>query len=270
MKRISGILLWILLSMMVTQAEAQNQSADSLVFRSDVERLFVQAMRHFQGARFDSAAALFMRCIKEFPIHHRTTGAYIMAGKAYYRLGNFRESVRILKNFIDLYPGSSYIPDAHYTLGLDFYRMLRYDDAAEELVTAHRLSGDALLRSRSEKLLDGLASQYLTVADLQLLLGSTPTQPVDVLLSVRLAERLLRSGDVKAARDLLLPLVDLPPRVAYIDKAIDLLRRVQGSGVLKIGVVLPLMLKTSQPGQGDLGVEMYDGIKLAVEEYNLA
>lgn len=268
MRRIVGVVLVGGFLSALPIHPVRGQSVDSLVFRPDVERLFVQAMRHFQAERFDSAAAGFMRAIREFPLHHRTTGAYIMAGKAYYRLGNFRESVRILKNLIDLYPASAYVADAHYSLGLDFFRMLRYDDAAEELVQAHRLSSDALLRARAEKLLDNLAAEYLTVADLQLLLNAAPPQPLDVLLAVRLAERLMRTGDVRAARDLLLPIVELPAQVAFVDRAVDLLRRLQGSGVLKVGVVLPLMLKTSQPGQRDLGVEMYDGIKLAVEEYN--
>lgn len=270
MRKLFRFFALIGVTVLVLSGSASGQVIDSLTFRPDVERVFVQAMRHFQAERFDSAAAAFLRCIREFPFHHRTTGAYIMAGKATYRLGNFRESVRILKNFIDLYPESSYLPDAHYTLGLDFFRMMRYDDAAEELVTAHRLSDDVVLRSRAERLLERLAEQYLSVGDLQLLLNSAPRRPVDILLSIRLAERLLRTGDVKAARSLLVPFIDLPANVAYVDRAIDMLRRIEGSGVIKIGVVLPLMLKLSQPGQRDLGVEMYDGIKLAVEEYNAA
>ena len=247
---------------------AQPTREDSLSFRPDVEKVFVDAMRNFTAERFDSAAVLFMRCIREFPFNHRTTGAYIMGGKAYYRSGNYRESVRVLKNFIDLHPESAYVPDAHYSLGLNFFRMLRSDDAAEELVRAHQLSGDGLVRTRSERLLDDLAAEILTVADLQLLLGSELPQNLQVLLSVRLAERLYRSGDIKTAQEILLPLTELPPGTAHVDRALDLLRRVQGSGILKVGVVLPLLMKSGQASQRELGLEIYDGIKLAVEEYN--
>lgn len=249
-------------------AHSQSAIADSLSFRPDVERVFVEAMRHFQASRFDSAAVMFMRCIREFPLNHRTTGAYVMGGKAYYRLGNFRESVRILKNFIDLHPESGYVSDAHYTLGLNFFRMLRYEDAAEEFIAANRLTQDPVVRVRSERLLDELATENLSVADMQLLLGNEMVQPVQVLLSVRLAERLYRSGDVKAAQDILIPVSQLPPSIDYVDRAVELLRRVQGSGSLKIGVVLPLMLKV--PGQRELGADMHDGMKMAAEEYNQA
>lgn len=251
-----------------SEIRAQLTRQDSLSFRPDVEKIFVDAMKHFTAERYDSAAGLFMRCLREFPFHHRTTGAYIMGGKAYYRLGNYRESVRILKNFIDLHPESGYIPDAHYTLGLNFFRMLRSDDAAEELILAHQLTGDPLVRSRSERLLDDLAGEVLTIADLQLLLGNGLPENLRVLLSVRLAERLYRSGDIKSAQEMLLPVSALPPGIPYVDRAVELLRRVQGSGILKVGVILPLMMKSAQAAQRELGTEIYDGIKLAAEEYN--
>ncbi|HEX9614595.1 MAG TPA: ABC transporter substrate-binding protein, partial [Bacteroidota bacterium] len=250
------------------EAAGQMQRTDSLSYRPDVERVFVVGMKQFQQGAFDSAAASFLRCLTEFPFNHRTTGAYIMGGKSYYRLGNFRESVRLLKNFTDLYPESTYLPDAHYTLGLNFFRMLRYDDAAEEFAAAHRLTQDRLIQARAEKLLDNLATNYLTVAEMQLLMDNDLPETLRVLMSVRLAERMYRSGDIKTAQDLLLPVTQLPPGVAYVDQAVELLRLVQGGGVLKIGVVLPLMLKSAQPSVRELGTELYDGMKFAAEEYN--
>ncbi|MBI3006475.1 MAG: hypothetical protein HYY49_13845 [Ignavibacteriales bacterium] len=80
---------------------------DSVGFRPEVERLFVEAMRVFTAGRFDSAASLFAKHIKDFPRSHRSTGSYIMGAKAYYRLENFRESIRFLKDLIDLYRGCS-------------------------------------------------------------------------------------------------------------------------------------------------------------------
>ena len=259
--------LIVFLTVLLTGALSAQE--DSLTFRPDVERLFVSAMKHYGDAQFDSAAVLFVRCMKEFPYNHRTTGASIMAGKAYYRLGNYRESVRLLKNFLDLYPVSRYLPDAHYTLGLDYFRMLRYEDAATEFSLAYETTADAVTRDRSLRLLDELALTYLSVAELQLLIGSSASDPVKVLLTLHLAERIYRTGDVKSAQDLLAPVALLPPSTPYVDKAIDLLQRIQFSGSIKIGAVLPLMLKSQQASMRELGVDLLDGMKMAVEEYNL-
>ncbi|MEK7748693.1 MAG: hypothetical protein AAB269_01400, partial [Bacteroidota bacterium] len=89
---------------------------DSIVFRPDVERLFVDGMRYFNSGQYDSAALWFTRNVREHPRSHRVTGAYIMGSKAFYMTGNFRESVRFLKDLIDLFPESRYVDDAHYTL----------------------------------------------------------------------------------------------------------------------------------------------------------
>ena len=247
---------------------ALSAQEDSLVFRPDVERVFVVAMKSFGDAQFDSAAAMFVRCVKEYPYNHRTTGAHIMAGKSYYRLGNYRESVRLLKNFLDLYPASRYLPDAHYTLGLDYFRMLRYEDAASEFSVAYETAGDAVTRDRSIQLLNELAVNYMSVAELQLLLGSTTSDAVKAVLTLHLAERIFRTGDVKSAQDILAPIALLPPSTPYVDKAIDLLQRIQVSGTIKIGALLPLMLKSQQASMRELGVDLLDGMKMAVEEYN--
>ncbi|MBI2619165.1 MAG: penicillin-binding protein activator [Ignavibacteriales bacterium] len=260
--------LFLLLLGCTVPAAAGAFQIDSLAFRPDVERVFVDAMRHFSASRFDSAAALFMRCLKEFPTNHRTTGASIMAGKTYYRLGNYRESVRVLKNFIDLFPESNYVPDAHYSLGLDYFRMLRYEDSAAELVVAHQVASDATLRERAEKLLDEIAASYLTIAQMQLLLGNGVSDPVRVLLTVRLAERIYQTGDIKSAQDILRPVASFPPSILYVQKALELLERIEVAGELKVGVLVPLMLKAVQPSQRDLGVELLNGMKQAVEEYN--
>src|SRR3990172_509236 len=219
--------LTLLLSIVLTGVSSAQD--DSLLFRPDVERVFVAAMRHFSGARFDSAAAQFVRCMRDFPYNHRTTGAMVMAGKAYYRLGNYRESVRLLKNFLDLYPKSRYLQDAHYTLGLDYFRMLRYEDAASELSIAFETAPDDLTRDRSLRLLDELAMNYLSLADLQLLLPSAASDAVKVTLTIHLAERIYRSGDVKSAQDLLQPIAMLPPSTPNVNRAIELLQRIQRS-----------------------------------------
>jgi TolA-binding protein len=131
---------------------------DSITFRPEVEHQFVEGMKYFQAGVFDSAAALFLRNIRDFPRSHRATGAYIMGAKALYEIKSYKESVRLLKDLIDLYPQSSYVDDAHYSLGLDYYRMGRYEDAASEFLTVRTISHKPVLLSRAEKMSDILMS----------------------------------------------------------------------------------------------------------------
>ncbi len=243
-------------------------AADSILFRPDVERLFVEAMRHFQAERFDSAAVMFDAIVKDMPRSHRETGAYIMGAKALYRAGGFRESIRFLKDLLDIYPQSSYADDAHYTLGLNYLRLRRYEDAAEEFLTVREATSDRRLSIRSERLLANVAAERLAAGELQLLANDAKTAEMKALLNLRLAEILFRNGDARAAQDLLLAVSTMNPAIPYVGEALRFLENVRKGGGIKIGVVLPLMMRSEKAGMQELGAEFLDGIRLAAEEHN--
>jgi ABC-type branched-subunit amino acid transport system substrate-binding protein len=265
--RRSGV-SWIFGWLIVGLTHVAPAQQDSIAFRHEVEKAFVDGMRLFEAGRHDSAAAEFVRCIRDYPQSHRSTGAYIMAGKAFYRAGNYRESIRLLKTLIDLYPQSSYVDDAHYTLGLSYYGMLRHEDSALEFLTARQQSKDPSIQRRSEALLNDIAAEHLSIGQLQLLLADATIDEMRALLTVRLAEKVFRAGDPKGAQQLLQPIIALPPGVRYVEYAVALADSIERGGVIKFGVVLPLMLRSFQPGARDLGAEMMDAMKLAVDEYN--
>ncbi len=240
---------------------------DSIVFKPEAEREFVDAMKLFQAGQFDTASVLFTQLIKDYPIGHRTTGAFIMGAKAFYELKNYRESIRLLKNLIDRYPQSTYIDDAHYTLAINYFRSGRYEDAASECIIVLQTSHEKKLTERSEKLVEALASSYLTLSELQQLQPDAKSDEMKSLVTVRIAEKLLRIGDVSTAEEMLHKIASLPPQIKYVSDALALLEQIENRG-MKIGVILPLMLKAESPLTRALGVEFLEGIRLAVDEYN--
>ena len=250
-------------------ANLRSQSLpDSILYQPEVEREFVEAMKSFQAGSFDTAAVLFVRTLREYPRSHRTTGSFIMGAKAYYELKNYRESIRLLKDLIDLFPQSSYLDDAHYTLGLDYYQLGRYEDAASEFMVVFQTSHEPRLLTRSEKMLDILTSSYLTLAELQLLQPDAKSSELRALVTVRVAEKLLKTGDLASAQEMLRTVAALPPFIKYVGEALSILEQLEKRGGVKIGVVLPLMLKAENPSIRALGVEFLQGIQLAVDEYN--
>jgi TolA-binding protein len=205
MKRMTTRRLTALLvaGLLVAPAAVCSVQQDSMVFRGDVEHEFVEAMRSFTSQKFDSAAALFSRILRQYPRSHRTTGTYIMGAKAYYRLGNYRESIRMLKDLMDLYPQSQYVNDAHYTLGLDYFRLDRYEDAAGEFLIVRQGSQKIQLVKRSELMLDMLATNQLTVAELQMMLPVATKDVTKALINLAIGEKIYRTGDVKNAEAVL-------------------------------------------------------------------
>jgi ABC-type branched-subunit amino acid transport system substrate-binding protein len=266
--KISTILPAILVALVVSAFSIQSQTlTDSIVFKPEAERKFVDAMKTFQAGRFDTAAVEFSRILKNYPQSHRTTGAFIMGAKAFYELKNYRESIRLLKYLIDLYPQSSYIEDAHYTLALDYFRTGRYEDAASECFIVLQKSQEKQLAARSETLVEMLTSSYLTLPELQRLQSEAKSDEMKSLVSIRIAEKLLRTGDIVTAGEMLHKIASLPPDKKYVRDALALLEQMKNRG-MKIGVLLPLMLKAESPSTRAMGIEFLEGIQLAVDEYN--
>jgi ABC-type branched-subunit amino acid transport system substrate-binding protein len=252
---------------MICGSQAQT-FPDSIVYKPEVEREFVEAMKLFKAEKYDSASLMFVHNLKEYPRSHRSTGSFIMGAKAFYELKNYRESIRLLKDLIDLYPQSNYVDDAHYTLGLDYYRIGRYEDAATQFIIVIQSSLDKRLVARSEKLIEMLTSTNLTLSELQLLQDDAASDEMKSLVTVRIAENILRTGDFTGAGDMLRKVAALPPNNKYVNEALSLLEQMEKRGGVKIGVVLPLMVKTDNLATRALGVEFLQGVQLAVDEYN--
>ncbi len=251
----------------VSAASAQIVS-DSITFRPEVEQQFVEGMKFFKAGVYDSAAAVFSKTLREYPRSHRATGAYIMAAKAYYHLKNFPESIRLLKDLNDLYPQSAYIDDAHYALGLDYYELERYEDAAAEFIIACDTAADTKVKSRSELFLNTLAKEKLSTSELYLLRSRTKSNLTKALINLRLAEKLNRANNIFDAQEALRIVVALPPSTPYVSDALTLLDQLTTHEGIKIGALLPLMMNDEKSPVHTMGLEFCAGMQLAVEEYN--
>jgi ABC-type branched-subunit amino acid transport system substrate-binding protein len=104
---------------------------------------------------------------------------------------------------------------------------------------------------------------------LQLLLADAHQDEVKALLTVALAERIFRAGDTKTAEELLKPISTQPDHSRFAARAREMLEKIRSGGVLKVGVLLPLLLHAGQRAEKEPGEELLAGVKLATEEHNL-
>lgn len=241
---------------------------DSLEFDGAAERSFVSAMRLFIAEDYDSSSRVFMRHLRVFPRSHRTTGAYVMGGKALHEARRYRESIRLLKDLIDLYPNSTYVDDAHYTLALDYYSLQRYEDALDEIIIVREMAEDTTLWRRTEELVDRLASLHLPLERMEEGIRRSPDAVLRVLLSLRMAERIERQGDIRRAVSVLDGVAGLSRSVKYVDQVYALLERLEAGRTLKIGVALPLMMTSTRPGAREVGLEFLEGMRIAADRFN--
>ncbi|MBF8294788.1 MAG: hypothetical protein HW389_1333 [Bacteroidetes bacterium] len=241
---------------------------DTVLYHPAVERNFQDAMRLFQEHRYQAASLAFERIVDRRENTHRTSASYVMAAKSLYRLGEYRSSVTLLRKFLDRFEKSEYVDDAVYTLGLDFYQLEQYKESARSFLEARQISGDPVLAARAEKMLGVAASSNLEIPDLRELLRDANQPVTKALVTLLLAEKVLRTGDARGARELLGTVLALPRTHYLVEEAQAMLERIDRSGVVRIGVVLPLTFKSDQSSIQGLGQELLDGIRLAADEYN--
>ena len=265
---LSLTLLFLLTSVSVCEAYSVNQGQDSVVYKTAAERQFQDALKFFTDGRYREAGVGFQRIINQPEVSHRTTAAYLMAAKSLYHQSEYRSSAALLRRFLDRFHRSEYIDDAHYTLALDYYQIEQYNESAELFLRVHQTSSDTVLAARSGKMLELVVPANLEIPGLRALLPLAQSREMKAFLSLALAEKVLRTGDAPGAKEALRPVLALPPGNARRAEAQAMMERIDHSGVVKVGVVLPLTLKSDESSLQGIGEEMLNGIKLAADEHN--
>jgi ABC-type branched-subunit amino acid transport system substrate-binding protein len=241
---------------------------DSVLYMSAVERSFQEGMNLFRSERFGDAAAAFEQILDLPGKNHRTSAAYLMAAKARYHQGDYPGSVTLLQSFLSRFDRSEYIDDASYTLALDYYQLGEYRESARAFLHVRHTSRDSALSARAVRMLGIVAEENLDNDALRELLSEAKQTETKALLTVRLAQKILQTGDARGTRELLSTIMGLPGSLPAVVEAQALMKKIELSGVVRIGVVLPLTAKGDPSAVHGAGEEMLDGIQLATDEYN--
>lgn len=239
-----------------------------IIYSEEAEKTFATALQHFKAKDFQTAYTLFVKVFQARPANQRTTAAYVMGAKALFNLENHRESIRLLKNFLDEYPESQYVDDAHYTLGLNYYVQKRYEDAWLEFLIVTEISQDQKLVGNARALFETISDEHLTSGTLKFLTSEATNPKSKSLLTVKLAEKYFQESNFDEARTIVLEFLQRNPNDPYIDLAKSLLVRLGKGNIVKVGVMLPLFLTSKEEALKEVGNEMLEGIQYAVDESN--
>jgi ABC-type branched-subunit amino acid transport system substrate-binding protein len=251
-----------------TSVQSQGARQDIVVYKSDVERVFQDALKLFRENRYGEASEKFRHILEIPEVTQRTSAAFLMRAKSLYHQGEYLSSVSLLRTFLSRFDKSEYLDDATYTLGLDFYQLEQYKESAQSFLTVRETSVDTVLAARAGRMLGIVAKANLEMPEVRALIRDSHQSGTRASLMLSLAEKVLRTGNTQETRELLRTVLTLSPMGALAGEAKAMLERMDRSGVVRIGVVLPLTFKSDQTSVGGLGQELLDGIHLATDEYN--
>jgi len=232
---------------------------------------FRSALELFEAGEFRQAAERFQAVIAEHPTSHRTTASYLMQARCYLRLNDNLRAARTLRTLLDLYPQTSYRPDAHLDLGTVLERIGREEDALVE----YRAAWEGLEPGSPPKLvaltiaaLDSLTARSIAPSRLREIARRASEEPEQVYFWLRAAEIEINRQNYVGAVEAFDTLTLIRRDTAFAERVESLYRRITARSSLTLGVLVPLLAESEPSAVQELGTEIAEGIAFAVEQYH--
>jgi len=224
----------------------------------------------YQSYQYDEASKIFTRIADE-DFNRRTTAALLFEGKINLLQSNEPEAQLVFNKLFQKYASSKYIDEAYMSLADYYLENAIYAKSLRQLclliLNTKSPSYDSLARSVGEK----ITLLHLDNNNLDSLIG-TLTNPKDhtYLLWLKGKLYLLNNNSLKAKECFTDIELNYPGSVEK-DKAARLLADInlpdENNGNL-LGVILPVYQKDTNYSRVEPSVEILEGIKFAVFEYN--
>ncbi len=262
--------LFGMLALIVLAGQSNAQEMPERV--EGVDAIFQQAVDSYSSGDFAGAQAGFEKIIRDFPVNQRTTAAFVMKAKCQLATGESLEAARTLRMFMTRFPESSYRADAGYTLGLAFLSSQRYDSAVESFMDAweHLTGGGSQDRLQREIIiaLDAVIDSNFNVVKTRNLVLEAPAGKQRGYLWLKVAEKHAGMAETAMAESALdsIGVYSADPLFA---PRIAALRGIVGQrGSIKIAALLPLMKNDPSSTVRQIGEELLEGIRFAVDAHN--
>jgi ABC-type branched-subunit amino acid transport system substrate-binding protein len=239
-------------------------------YSAEAERLFRAGLSDFSAGRHASAVSEFQKIIVSLPNSHRITAAYVMCGKALFEEREFLEAGRTLRSFLAMFPTSTYVADAHLTLGNVYERIGRGQDALREF----HLTWGTLPIPRPQNLLGALVASMDSVLDqatsplmTRRLLSEATVADERAYLWVKIGEKELEQENIVGAAVAVDTLDRHYPDSPFEKRIVPIRARLTGSTDVKLLALLPLMRKSPPSAVREVANDVYEGILYAVDRY---
>jgi branched-chain amino acid transport system substrate-binding protein len=261
-------ILLLSVCLMTSWGMASARQEDPVV--RDPETLFSRGVNAYDLGRYREAADQFGHLTTLFPRSVRVTAALIMKAKALYLLGDNIESAKAARALLSDFSSSVYCADAHGVLGSIFHRIGRNDEALQEISQAYAsltTPAPPRLQDALGSLVDTIAGMHLTADGITQAIADAKPRELQSRLILNLAEKHATAENTRAARSVLDSLLATFPEMQGEPRVMSLLMRIAQRSEVKIGVLLPLMLKEPPTAAKEIAEDVNDGIEYAAEKF---
>jgi ABC-type branched-subunit amino acid transport system substrate-binding protein len=259
--------IFVLLVCLLPVASPAQESVD---YSEKAEQMFKDGLAFFSAGSYRDAVTQFDRVTRDFPACQRVTAAWVMKGKAYFRMEENLEAARTLKTFLAKYPSSTYTSDAEVTLGDVYQRIGRVEEAVQSYASAWRrlpLPIPSKLWREIVAALDSTIDQSISVTTLERMVSESRLGGERAYYWLKIAEKEAARENIVAATVALDTLSFRYPDNSFRERIALLKSRITLRSAVRLGALLPLMRTADPSAMKEVGNEVYDGVLYAMEEY---
>jgi branched-chain amino acid transport system substrate-binding protein len=240
----------------------------------EIKKQFNLAVNLYKANSFYQAHSIFNKIIDNYEFNSRTTASYFFSSKIYFEQERYDEAERLITKFLELYPSSSYTDEMRMMYVKLNLQQEDYYGALRELAFLVERTDSENYRHRAKGIGGKVAYYYLNSTEIKQLYDSFTGSIVKPFLLLQLGKAISKEGDLLNAKKSLSELINNYPGSEEYTEAADYYsslsnQTITNSSATLIGVILPLQRNSTGQITSTASLEILEGIKFALSEFNL-
>jgi len=240
----------------------------------EIKRQFNLAVNLYSANSYYQAQSIFNKIINDYELNSRTTASYFFSSKIYLEQERYDEAESLITKFLEHYPSSSYTDEMRMMYGKLNLQQEDYYGALRELAFLIGRTDSENYRDSAKSIGEKIAYYYLNSTQIEQLYDSYTGSIVKPFLLLQLGKVFYKEGDLINAKKSLSELIknysaseEYSETVDYFGSLPD--QTVPNSTAILIGVILPLQRSAIGQITSTESLEILEGIKFALSEFNL-
>ena len=247
-----------------------NLSFSQVVTEEEINSNFDSALSLFNSGKYEESLDSFTKFLADYRYNSKTTAAEFFKAKIHLEIKQLNQFKFTADQFLELYPRSNYVDEIRLMLTKYYLEIANYYNAFKEILFIIEKPNSSLYEKKAKKIGEGIAAKYLNEIQLEKLYSSFTSTKVRPYILLQQGKYLLRNGDVFNAENTFEELINSYPESAEFNEAQKLsdysYNPVKANII--IGVMLPLEAISESEYSSQSAIEILEGIKFAVEEFN--
>ncbi len=260
--------LYIITFLFTSYTFSQNIKNDEIASQ------FNLAINFYNSGNYHQANSVFSRIINAYELNNRTTASYFFSSKIFVEQQNYSEAEDLITKFLELYPSSRYRDEMRMLYAKLFLMQEDYYSALRELAFLIGRSESKDYIENAKWVADKISINFINSSQLEQLNNSFTAKNVKSFFLLQLGKAYSNEGDLVNAKKSLSEIINNYSDSEEYSEASNYYNTLSdysnlNSSLTLIGVILPLMKNSAGQITSAESLEILEGIKFALSEFNL-